>query len=553
MMNIVRTVSESRFALGYLLSEIDVCMGGDVCIGGDGEWNGPAVAAAWEEPVEIGSRLPAVSAFDSDLLPESLCPMVTDIAERMQVPIDFPAVVAVATLAGVCGRRAVVQPKEQDDSWIVVPNLWGAIVADAGMMKSPVIKAVTSAAQSIEKLWREEYEVSNQNYEKDKRRWSLTCSHLDSEYKRQLKSSKKEPQAVLALPDLPPEPKAPSQRRLITTDATFESLHKLLEHNPGGIFVLRDELTGWLASLEKIGRESERAFYLECWNGDSHFTLDRIGRGSVYVENCCVSLFGGIQPARLEEYFANAINDGFENDGLIQRFQLLVWPDKQKGWSYNDRRRDENAFRLAEKAYQNIATLNPLEPLRLGFTPEAQQFFRVWLESLMTIDLENDELSPSLASHLSKYRSLMPSLALLFSLSDSCRGPIELKYAEQAANWCRYLKEHALRVYASKGEPVVKAAHGLTRKILSGRLGNEDGVFNLRDIYRNGGKEASTPERARRVVEILQDFNWVRKLTPEPLGSPSVGGRPPEIYEINPKIRERLKKGQPKIESACTL
>lgn len=102
--------------------------------------------AGWEEPIEIGSKLPPVSPFDPDLLPESLRPMVTDVADRMQVPIDFPAVVAVATLAGVCGRRAVIQPKALDDSWTVVPNLWGAIVAEAGMMKSPVIKAVTSAA-----------------------------------------------------------------------------------------------------------------------------------------------------------------------------------------------------------------------------------------------------------------------------------------------------------------------------------------------------------------------------------------------------------------------
>ena len=38
----------------------------------------------------------------------------------------------------------MIQPKAQDDSWQVVPNLWGAIVAEAGMMKSPVINAVSS-------------------------------------------------------------------------------------------------------------------------------------------------------------------------------------------------------------------------------------------------------------------------------------------------------------------------------------------------------------------------------------------------------------------------
>lgn len=76
--------------------------------------------AGWGKLVEIDSKLPDVSPFDPDLLPDSLHPMVTDVADRMQVPIDFPAVVAVATLAGVCGRRAVIQPKALDDSWVVV-------------------------------------------------------------------------------------------------------------------------------------------------------------------------------------------------------------------------------------------------------------------------------------------------------------------------------------------------------------------------------------------------------------------------------------------------
>ena len=49
-------------------------------------------------------------------LPASLRPMVEDIADRMQTPPDFPGVVSIATLAGLCGRRAAIQPKERDSS-----------------------------------------------------------------------------------------------------------------------------------------------------------------------------------------------------------------------------------------------------------------------------------------------------------------------------------------------------------------------------------------------------------------------------------------------------
>ena len=277
----------------------------------------PELLAEWEAPENLSSKLPPVPSFEPDLLPASLQPMVSDVASRMQVPLDFPAIVAVATLAGVCGRRAMIQPKALDDSWVVVPNLWGAIVADAGMMKSPVIKAVTSAAQSVEKRWRSEYESRLQAHSSERRRWSLNHEVWDAKYKNYQRTRKPgDPETPPTLSEPDPEPKAPSQRRLLTTDATLESLHKLLEQNPAGIFVLRDELTGWLTSLEKVGRESERAFYLECWNGDSSFTLDRIGRGSIYVEHCCVSLFGGIQPSRLRSYFDDAMEDKSSNLNL---------------------------------------------------------------------------------------------------------------------------------------------------------------------------------------------------------------------------------------------
>jgi putative DNA primase/helicase len=50
-----------------------------------------------------------------------------------------------------------------------------------------------------------------------------------------------------------------------------------------------------------------------------------------------MSMLGGIQPGRLRSYLVDAIKDGPGNDGLIQRFQLLVWPDTSTDWTYVDR------------------------------------------------------------------------------------------------------------------------------------------------------------------------------------------------------------------------
>lgn len=414
------------------------------------------------------------------------------------------------------------------------------------MMKSPVIKAVTAPAKAVEKEWRAEYEKRMLNYSQDKRRWNLDQAIQDENYKRSRKSKQiGEPKVIPGLPDPEPEPKAPLQKRLLTTDATLESLHKLLEQNQAGIFVLRDELTGWLTSLEKIGRESERSFYLECWNGDSSFTIDRIGRGSIYVENCCVSLFGGIQPTRLRSYFADAMVDGQSSDGLIQRFQLLIWPDKPRKWRYEDRKRDTEAFKNAEQVYRRIAGLNADVPLRLKFSEEAQAFFQGWLTNWMDVELRDEELHTSLESHLSKYRSLMPSLALLFSLADGDLENVNADHAKQAAAWCTYLREHAERVYASRTNPDYSAALALKRKMEKGLLGATDGTFTFRELSRKEWAELSRPEQARAALETLVQYNWVRleKRTTEGVRAGLInGGRPSEIYRINPKILERIQR-----------
>jgi hypothetical protein len=152
----------------------------------------------------------------------------------------------------------------------------------------------------------------------------------------------------------PPAP--PRLRRLIVNDATFEALHQTMSQNPWGVLLLRDEIVGWLAGLDKAGHETERAFCLEAWNGKNPYTVDRIGRGTIHVPACCMSLFGGIQPGRLRSYLADALQDGPSNDGLIQRFQLLVWPDLDT-WEYVDRSPNIEAQELAARVFRRLVEM----------------------------------------------------------------------------------------------------------------------------------------------------------------------------------------------------
>lgn len=229
-------------------------------------------ADGWLDPQPLGGELPPVADFDSHLMPAALTPLIEDTAERMQVPLDYPAVVTVLSLAGVTGRRARMQVKVEDVSWVVVPNLWGGIVAPPGLMKSPVINAVTAPLREIEKLWRMDYESSAGEYKQQKEEAELRHAAWKQQYVSAQKGGKEAP----LRPDTSiAEPVCP---RLITQDATFERLHEILRDNPAGVLLIRDELSGWLATLDKFGRESDRGFFLSAWNGDTGYTMDRIGR-----------------------------------------------------------------------------------------------------------------------------------------------------------------------------------------------------------------------------------------------------------------------------------
>lgn len=492
----------------------------------------PKTAYVWFDPEPLGFELLPVEPFSPELLPSSLRPLVEDVAERMQTPPDFAAAAALVTLAGCVNRRALIRPKRLDD-WEETSNLWGAIIGPPGFLKSPTLRAITRPLVKIEELWRMNYQDAQQEYDAESEKSKLRHQAWTEQYKRSWKSG--EP------PPLEPDDSitAPTQPRLIVMDATFEKLHEILSQNPAGVISVRDELTGWLGELDKPGRESERGFYLQAWNGAGGFTVDRIQRGSVHVPHVCVSLIGGIQPARLRAYLAEALAGGPADDGLIQRFQIMVWPDANPEWQDVDRKPNQNALVAMEQVLSSLVKIPADFPAVLHFASDAQELFSAWRHELET-KIRGNTLAPALVAHLSKYRGLLPRLAGLYELADRAAAGadlegdivISLEHIQQAAATCDYLESHARRVYACLTSPEMSAAQELGRHLKEGDLRNP---FTLRDVYRHCWTGLSTPEKARAALALLADCDWVREQN-----SPTDprGGRPTETWRINPKLEK---------------
>jgi hypothetical protein len=84
------------------------------------------------DPRPINVELLPVPRLDDLLIPASLRGWVADIADRGGFPLEYPAAAAIVGLSGLIGRRIALRPKRADD-WLVVPNLWGAVVGPPGI------------------------------------------------------------------------------------------------------------------------------------------------------------------------------------------------------------------------------------------------------------------------------------------------------------------------------------------------------------------------------------------------------------------------------------
>ena len=79
----------------------------------------------------------------------------------------------------------------------------------------------------------------------------------------------------------------------------------------------------------------------------------------------CLDL-GGIQPGPLTKYVSDALEEAEKADGLLQRFQVMVYPD-MKGFDPTDIKPNAKA---RNRAYEVFEKLAPLKAEEFGATAD---------------------------------------------------------------------------------------------------------------------------------------------------------------------------------------
>jgi hypothetical protein len=430
------------------------------------------------------------------------------------------------------GRRVGIRPELKTD-WTEVGNLWGCIVGRPGAMKSPVISEALAPIKRLEAEAAKRNDQAKADFARAETLHKLQLEMAKAKAKKEYEGGDMIT-AKLLLAEVE-EPELPVERRFMTTDATVEKLGMICSDNPEGILLYRDELLTMFQELDREEKAPARGFLLTGWGGRDGYTFDRVGRGTTRVPAVNLSVLGSAQPARIGRYLKDSLRT--HDDGMVQRLQLLSWPDYSSQWASTDRYPDASAKAAAFQCYERLAELAAQDlgaerdPFDKGdgvpflrFAPDALEEFVKWRTGLEA-RVRGEELPNHLAAHLSKYRGLIPRLALVYHIASGGVGEVSLEACLAALAWGEYLEAHAERAYASMAIVNTDAAAIILRKLKQGHLTSG---FTERDVYRPQWSGLKDREAISSALQMLADHDWLRAERVD------TGGRPLNLWHANP-------------------
>jgi hypothetical protein len=234
-------------------------------------------------------------------------------SEVKGAPADFVALALLSTASAIVGNTRWAVPW---DGWKEPPIIWGMLVGDPSSGKSPALDAVLDPVKQIDR------DLSAQ-YIKDRNSWQ----DKDEVAKLVLTKWKADAKAAIAEGDEPPEkPSAadagapPIRGRIRITDATTEKAADLVRDGWRGLLLSRDELSGWLASMDRYSGGGDRPFWLEAYGGRSYAVDRKNSPEPIIVDHLSIAVLGGTQLDKLDSLLVKS-----DDDGLLARY-LVTYP-----------------------------------------------------------------------------------------------------------------------------------------------------------------------------------------------------------------------------------
>lgn len=488
----------------------------------------PLADEPWPEPVDFlaDEQATGMPVLHAKHLPEALYPFVRDTAARMGVDPFSVALSALVACSSVVSEQWCLQPKAKDFTWQEQPRLWGAIVGDPSIRKTPVIRACTQPIDQLDAAARQHHAAEMRDYRVDHARWKLDGS------------------------DPATEPRPPRLNRYLVESTTVEALTEILRDDSearqsapaGKVLVRSDEMSEFIANLDRYrqgGKGSgDRGAYLRLYNGGRH-TIDRVGRGPLAASSWSACLLGGIQPGPIQRIARDT-----EDDGLLQRLLYCVPGLQAEG---EDRPPDKAALQRYETLFPALAGLHPRsfgsdQQIRAVVLHADAHRHRLEITALGRGLEAMPDASPRWRAMMGKWPGFFARLLLTFHLIDladarvrQADAPVQDVVSEDLARRVAALMRDVVLPHLLRAEALMfstaQTAHA--RWIAGFLLAHDRTRVTARDIVQAYGSLRS-PEARRDLSEVMESLVTVGWVRPEPQANPA---RPIAAWTVNPAVR----------------
>lgn len=409
--------------------------------------------------------------FPMACLPEAMRRYVEEKARSLN---QNPAGLAFALLVQAGAHVGAAVKLRLKNDWFVAPILWLGVIGISGSGKSPLLAAGPGLVKDKEK---ELFELHRQEVKK----YDMVKKAYEHELKIACKQGNFE--------DFRDPPTEPRRRKISVTTATIEGLHRDIEDNPRGLFLLYDELASFFGDTERNQRAGASSEWLSGYNG-SFINSSRKKADETYAGEACWAVAGASTPERLEEILRKG---GRVSDGTLSRF-CLVWPPEAEGISHEDV--SENVIAAMKNILIDLHDVDFVDGKShyVSLDAGAGRMWKAWQEEIYR--KKNNVDTDAETSFLAKSEEVLARIALILHLLENITRPDTPKSA-------RYNGQ-----FPSSDIPKMNRAHKIPKEISAETFQRAETIARwiineTRECYRRFGfvkPQASEEE----ILEIIR-------------------------------------------------
>lgn len=435
-------------------------------------------------------------------------------AEVKGAHVDYVALALLSVASAIVGNTRWAEPW---DGWREPPIIWGMLIGDPSAGKSPALDAILDPIKEIDAELTREYKQERTEWADKDEVTRLMRSQWKADAKAALANDSHAPQ----IPDKARATPQPIRKRIRVTDVTTEKVAELVQATWRGLLLSRDELSGWLGSMDRYNGGGDRPFWLEAFGGRS-YTVDRKNSPDpIIIDHLSVAVLGGTQPDKLDTLLVRS-----GDDGLLARF-LTVFPDpvKLKRPTVTlDTITPKRAFKRLHGLKAAVDEHGSKRPLFLLLNEDAQTCLHTFRVQCREWEGQSTGL---MKSHIGKLPGLAVRVSMVLALLDwaidngaevvSC---ITGNHLDRACHYVgEYLRGHAHRSYGvASVSSEISNARTIANIICEERLT----TLNVRNLqHRSRPKLGKVPD-IKAAFSVLIDAGWLVRT------KVSTGGRPIE-------------------------